>query len=111
MPQWLIDLLDRQEAIVAIVGAVSVGFGVPLFNFLAKVVMRNSPPPAPKAYDVRDIPEQPLLLSAKVRLADDEIGELRAIGRDVRAVLDMIRHQDDRIQLLQDRITLLMQRD
>ncbi|BDA84944.1 hypothetical protein Sa4125_24860 [Aureimonas sp. SA4125] len=99
MPEWLIALLNNPLAITAL-GTV---FFTPLLAFLAQVFMRSSPPPGPIAYDARDIPEHPLLVAAKVHLADEEMALITGIGRKV----DQI---DAQLQLVHDRIDLLMRR-
>jgi hypothetical protein len=66
VPEWLIELLNNPVAITEL-GTV---FFTSLLAFLAQVFMRNSPPPGPIAYDARDLPEHPLLVSAKAHLAD-----------------------------------------
>ncbi|MBP0439566.1 hypothetical protein [Tianweitania sediminis] len=103
MPQWMIDLLDRSGAVTAIVTVVGTAIVSPLLIFLGKVLFRASPPPPPVAHDVRDLPDHPLLVSAKVHLQDEEVAILVAL----KAQLDRIEHDLDRIH---GRIDLLMRK-
>ncbi|MCQ8781741.1 hypothetical protein [Mangrovibrevibacter kandeliae] len=99
MPEWLIDLLNNPVALTAI----GTAFVTPILGFLANFFMRRTSPPGPVAYDARDLPEHPLLISAKVHLADEDMDVVRDIGREVERI-------SDQVQLVQDRLDLLMRR-
>ncbi|MCP1200041.1 hypothetical protein [Notoacmeibacter sp. MSK16QG-6] len=113
MPQWAIDLLGNP----AVITAIGTGFVTPILTFLAYVFMRRSPPKTPVAYDARDLPDHPLLVSAKVHLVDEHVKEIAAIRKTAMATLDTAEkihsagaHRDDQLQLIQDRLDLLMRK-
>lgn len=103
MPGWLIDLLRDRELVAALGTVIAMGITVPFLGFLSKLLMRRSPPREPVAYEARDLPDHPLLVSARVHLADEEMALLERLERKVD-------HLDDRAQLVQDRLDLLMRR-
>jgi len=103
MPQWIIDLLDRSAAVTALVTVIGTAIVSPFLIFFGKLLFRAAPPPPPVAHDVRDLPDHPLLVSAKVHLQDEELAMLTGIKKQ----LDRLEHDLDRIH---GRIDLLMRR-
>jgi hypothetical protein len=97
VPEWLIDLLNNPLAVTAL----GTAFFVPLLTLLGQIAMRKSPAPGPIAYDARDLPEHPLLIAAKMHLADEEMALISGVARKVDRI-------DDQLQLIHDRIDLLM---
>ena len=115
MPEWLKYLIENHTGVVALVTVVGAVVITPFLGFLAKLFVRVTPPKSPVAYDVRDVPEHPLLVSAKVHLADDEMAIIRAVAvgqAEIKGQMDEIEkhvdHANDQLQLLQDRLSLLM---
>jgi hypothetical protein len=72
MPDWLIALLNNPLAITALGTALF----VPLFNLIGQIISKRASGPPPKAHDVRDLPEHPLLVSTKVHLGEPELRQL-----------------------------------
>lgn len=99
MPEWIIDLLNNPIAVTAI-GAAIIG---PFLKFLADIFMKASPPPGPIAHDIRSLPDHPLLVSAKVHLADEEMAMLTETTKTVRRIEQDLRRAHERIDLMMRR--------
>lgn len=111
MPDWLITLLNNPVAVTAIGGAVF----IPFFKMLADIFMKRGPTPPPLAHDARDLPDHPLLVSAKVHLNKPELTMLTESHRRIREIDEeclpkLERRLDqviDKVQLVNDRLDLL----
>lgn len=88
MPDWLITLLNNPLAVTAIDGALF----IPFFRMLADIFMKRGPTPPPLAHDARDLPDHPLLVSAKAHLNEPELEMLK----DIAARMPRIERQLDR---------------
>ncbi len=100
MPDWLIKLLNNPVAVTALGGAVF----IPFFKMLADIFMRRGPTPPPLAHDARDLPDHPLLVSARVHLSEPELemikeiaARTRRIERQLDRVIEKIDHVNDRL--------------
>lgn len=100
MPDWLITLLNNPVAVTALGGAVF----IPFFKMLADIFMKRGPTPPPLAHDARDLPDHPLLVSAKVHLNEPELemikdtaARTRRIERQLDRVIEKIDHVNDRL--------------
>lgn len=100
MPDWLIALLNNPVAVTALGGAVF----IPFFKMLADIFMRSGPKPPPSAYDVRDLPDHPLLVSTKVHLGEPELELLkdaaarsRRMERQLDRLIEKVDHVNDRL--------------
>jgi len=100
MPRWLIELLNNPAAITALGTAIF----VPLFTLIGLLVNKHGKTPPPPAYDVRDLPEHPLLVSTRVHLGEPEIELLkdtaarsRRMERQLDRLIQKVDHVNDRL--------------
>lgn len=102
MPDWLIALLNKLVDNPLAMGALGTAIVVPVCTVLAAYLTKKAPPARPVAYDARDLPEHPLLVSSKVHLAEEP--EWAALH----ATMRKLEHIHDDVKLVHDRIDLLM---
>ncbi|MCO6386337.1 hypothetical protein [Aliihoeflea sp. 40Bstr573] len=101
MWDWFVN---NTAAVTALVTALGMALFIPLFDFLGKFFHRHGPVPPPAAYDARDLPDHPLLVSAKVHLNEPELEMLRETAartrrmeRQLDRVIEKIDHVNDRL--------------
>ncbi|AZN72243.1 hypothetical protein D5400_14015 [Georhizobium profundi] len=100
MPRWLIELLNNPAAVTALGSALV----VPLLTLIGLVITKRGHAPPPPAYDVRDLPDHPLLVSTKVHLGEPELELLkdaaarsRRMERQLDRLIEKVDHVNDRL--------------
>ncbi|AZN72728.1 hypothetical protein D5400_16895 [Georhizobium profundi] len=100
MPRWLIELLNNPAAVTAL----GTSLVVPLLTLIGLVITKRGHAPPPPAYDVRDLPDHPLLVSTKVHLGEPELELLkdtaarsRRIERQLDRLIEKVDHVNDRL--------------
>lgn len=100
MPRWLIELLNNPAAVTAL----GTSLVVPLLTFIGVVITKRGNAPPPPAYDVRDLPDHPLLVSTKVHLGEPELELLkdaaarsRRMERQLDRLIEKVDHVNDRL--------------
>lgn len=104
MPDWLTNILADPASAALLVTALGAAVTVPLFNLVGQWLFRKGPTPPPLAHDARDLPEHPLLVSAKVHLNEPELEMLKDIAartrrneRQLDRIIEKIDHVNDRL--------------
>jgi hypothetical protein len=100
MPRWLIELLNNPAAVTAF----GTSLVVPFLTLVGLVITKRGSAPPP-AYDVRDLPDHPLLVSTKVYLGEPELELLkdaaarsRWMKRQLDRLIEKVDHVNDRIR-------------